>query len=118
MTEYRLPNLIVKLVECKIPVIIEIKDGELSYKVEGFYKSDTVSLHPKDGYFLCVDRYNEEKIVALEDLVGINYRWWLSSKDNFSGWIQPDPIWVSLLKEFRYIEEVPATVRYKPRGSV
>lgn len=68
------------------------KDG---FVLEGFYKSGTVRLEPKeDGTFTAHSRYNQQdEISSIDDLVYLNRQWWRYSKDRFEGWKKPEEKW-------------------------
>ena len=117
ITQTGLPQLIEDLVLRNIPVVIRMEDGVIGYHLEGFYKSGGVRLRRDPEGYVVADRYKNELIHDLCDLVAIHMRWWESSKDRWEGWQQPDELWIPLLLEFGYIvaEEVPAKVIYKQR---
>jgi hypothetical protein len=87
----------------------------LAFKVHGFYKSDTVTLVPKEfvsedrdhsgALYVAFDRYNMmETIYSISDLVGLNAHWWQKTIERNPGTtIGPDPQWAKLLEEHGYI---------------
>jgi hypothetical protein len=109
----RIPQFIEELVEEGIPVTLQ-KDGK--FRIEGFYKSSGVTICQQDGKWVAFQRYdNQDTIETLEDMVALNYSWWLRSKDRFDGWAQPDSLWTPLLLRFGYIKEkaIPARTVYE-----
>ena len=85
--------------------------------VDGFYKSGQIWLEPKDfdgkQGFIAHCRYSEkEEIRVVEDLVALNYSWWMRSwsRDPKS---QPDGRWLPLLKDYGYLNE-KVTTTYLP----
>lgn len=114
MSQYKLHPIIQELVDREIPVEIT-KEG---FKVSGFYKSDTVTLEyisfpafPGNNHFKCHQRYNRvDEIDCFADLVGVNYYWWLESKDSWEDWKIPDPHWQEALLEFDYVKKTVKTV--------
>jgi len=106
-----IPAMILDLVEREIPVSIVKKEikGEsfIGFEIDGFYKSDTVFLIPKDDKtFTAVSRYDErDEIAFLEDLVALNFKWWERSKyRGFDGWRNPTEQWLPLLEQAGYVE--------------
>ena len=72
--------------------------SEIEYTIDGFYKSGMVLLIERGEKLIATSRYNEQTdIINLIDLVQLNYNWWDTSKDRFSGWKNPDPKWIPLL---------------------
>lgn len=72
--------------------------GGVCYSIEGFYKSGQISLFEKDGDLWAYGRYDEKtKIESFDDLVMLNYEWWVSSKSRSKIWSQPEELWA---KEF------------------
>lgn len=63
--------------------------------LDGFYKSGTVKLEPKeDGTFIAHTRYNQtDDIGDFDDLVKLNYEWWQKSKDRSEHWLEPEADW-------------------------
>lgn len=82
------------------------------YSIDGFYKSGTITLKEENGQLKAYQRYNGvDEINCLDDLVCINYKWWLDSRGRWSdGFASPDHIWEKLLIEFGYIKKVTKTV--------
>lgn len=63
--------------------------------LEGFYKSGTVRLEPKeDGTFVAHSRYNQtDDIESFDDLVYLNHDWWGQSKSRSEHWKNPEERW-------------------------
>jgi hypothetical protein len=52
-------EMIITIVQNKIPVTVQEVDGELRYYLPGFYKSEgSVYLVERDNKIYCVQRYN------------------------------------------------------------
>lgn len=102
MNKY-LENPIIKaLVERNITVIIT-KDG---FKVNGFYKSNEITLIPDGRGFIAISRYDEKTdIEDFDDLVYLNFSWWNRSKDRYEGWAIPDIEWVADMERLGYIKK-------------
>lgn len=85
--------------------------SEIEYTIDGFYKSGTVLLIDKGEKLIAISRYNEQTdIFDLIDLVQLNYSWWNTSKDRFSGWRHPDPKWIPLLEKYGFITKKTETI--------
>lgn len=119
-------EIIEQLVKNKIPVKLKWWEDRVCYELEGFSKSGTVLLYPckfEAGentdmpYFTCEQRYDkQDEIFSLQDIVFVNYKWWLDYKDR-DPFQNPDHRWVPLLINFGYIkEEVETKKIYKPIG--
>lgn len=118
MTE--IPSIIEDLVRRGIPVTLHLEEGVIGYRLSGFYKSNSVILfrnHCQEESFYLKDRYNTHVISGLSDLVYHHAHWWESSKDRADAWSQPEELWIPLLLEHGYIEQIPpdTRVRYQPR---
>lgn len=99
-----IPQFIEELLEAGIEVGLTSE----GFTVGGFYKSGEVKLVPSDvdSVWICHQRYNETNSVKdLQDLVGINYYWWVRSKNRSPYWEQPDSKWAPLLVKFGYVKE-------------
>lgn len=79
----------------------------IEYDIFGFYKSDRIKLYENDhGTLNAISRYNEVDIIDnFYNLVALNYRWWVSSKERFEGWKVPDGKWLPYLIEEGFIEK-------------
>jgi len=88
------------------------------YAIDGFYKSGEVRLYQKmGGKLLCLSRYdNAHDVDTLEDLVLVNFQWWLWSKSKHLSWNQPDPVWLPKMIEMGLV--VVAGVQTNPLGVV
>lgn len=82
-------SLINPIIEASIRIGIPVKceyvlDRGFIYTIDGFYKSDGVSIETEDGKLIATARYNEKtEINKLEDIVALNYEWWEYSRDKF-----------------------------------
>jgi len=105
-------DLLRALLNHKIPVALELDEhGKFCYRVSGFYKSDSVLLHPypEDFRFLfrAIDRYGKKTDIASQsDLVELNYAW-LTKREGF----EPDSRWLPLLLEAGLLQK---QVNYTP----
>lgn len=76
-----IPELIVLLLEHKIPVALRLReDGAVVFHVDGFGKCGhiTLSLDPEgdEDTMIATDRYKaEEGVASLTDMVYLNMRW-------------------------------------------
>lgn len=108
-------KIIEELIENNIPVITTFnpQTKKKEYILEGFYKSGTVKLIETDDKLTAIARYNEEtNIESLYDIVQLNYEWWISSKERFDGWKNPDQLWIPLLIKYNFIKHVIKTIEY------
>jgi hypothetical protein len=78
--------------------------GRFEFKVYGFYKSDSVTVHTVNQTLTA--RYNEVDEFMVEDLtsalVTLNHQWWERSRERYDGWAEPDAAWKPLLLEHGY----------------
>lgn len=109
----RLEELIKEILRNNIFITgITLIDDILQYEVNGFYKSGSVSLYETEEGIFVKARYEEvDKIESFEDLVYINYRWWLRSKERFEGWSVPNENWLPHLLKYGYIKETTKTTK-------
>ena len=87
--------------------ILEYRDKV--WYLKGFYKSNEVKLTgmPEFGYVLATMRYGEtEEIYNYDDLVRLNYRWWLGYRDRFSGWESPDKLFQEDMIRLKLVKQV------------
>jgi hypothetical protein len=102
MDKYLTNSIIKALIERDISVTIT-KNG---FKVEGFYKSNEITLVPDGKGFIVISRYNEKTdIEDFDDLVYLNFSWWDRSKDKYEGWATPDTKWVADMERLGYIKK-------------
>lgn len=95
----------------KNPIILELARKSIPFTVEnqlirvdGFYKSDCARLSLQSGKLIAETRYNQvDEINKFEDLVYLNYDWWLKSKDRSDAWKKPDGAWRAVLLEYKYV---------------
>lgn len=101
-------EIILELVEKEFPVAIR-KDG---FIIEGFYKSGTVRLEPKeDGTFTAHSRYDQEDTIeSFDDLVYLNHEWWSYSKGRSEGWLKPDEKWAKEMVRLGLVKRKEETV--------
>lgn len=103
----------------KYNIEIEVNYSEnsdsIEYLIGGFYKSGIVSLYCLDEQIFVRGRYNEiDVIYDIEDLVQLNYRWWINSRERYNGWIAPSQEWIPLLEKYNLIQkETNIVVTYK-----
>ena len=102
--------LIEELLSHGVKISLDIDNNGVYYKVDGFYKSGSISLYQinyeKSPHFKAISRYGEvDYIDDLCDLALLNLRWWNTSKGRFDGWRQPDSNWKSLLLKCGLIKE-------------
>lgn len=104
-----LENPIIKALVDRDILIIITKDG---FKIEGFYKSNEITLIPSGSRsFIAISRYNEKTdIEDFDDLVHLNFTWWDRSKDRFEGWVTPDSKWVADMERLGYIKKEIKTI--------
>jgi hypothetical protein len=94
--------MINKIIEESIKIGIPIRceyviDRGFVYEIDGFYKSDTISIEEQNGILIATARYNEKtEINTPEDIVKLNYKWWEYSKDRYDGWKYPSKNWKNL----------------------
>jgi hypothetical protein len=94
--------MINKIIEESIKIGIPIKceyvpNRGFVYEVDGFYKSDTISIEEEEGKLIATARYNEKtEIKEPKDIVVLNFSWWNYSKDSFDGWSLPSENWNKL----------------------
>ena len=78
--------------------------SRFEFKVYGFYKSDSVTVHTVNQTLTA--RYDEVDEFMLEDLtealVALNHQWWERSAWRYAGWAEPEPAWKSLMLEYGY----------------
>jgi hypothetical protein len=90
-------------------------EDRFEYELDGFYKSGSVTFYEdKNGQLESISRYDKvNSIDSFDDIVNLNYQWWLYSKDRFNGWTSPDSNWLPYLLEAGLIkEEVTTTKKY------
>jgi hypothetical protein len=112
-------KLIEDIVKRGIPVKIfyDSTHDNIVYCIDGFYKSDTINLYKTStGKWECAARYNEINIVeSFDDLVHINYVWWIRSRDRYEGWQEPHGYWKQHLIDMKLVTVEPHThFEYKP----
>ena len=89
----------------------KIKDGKLSFLVNGFCKSGTVELYEDGETIKCAARYNEiDNIETFDDLVFVAYSWWERSKERASGWKNPPSEWVEEFVRLNLVKKKVETV--------
>lgn len=91
---------------------LELAITQEGVRIEGFYKSGSVTLSMPYGsdegdvIFKCIARYGEEtNLYSFDNLVELNFNWWVRSADRLSDWRQPDPKWRRALVEHGYAKE-------------
>ena len=76
--------------------IVLLNEKQIAIQVSGFYKSDTVNLVDKgkeEGFLIAITRYDQhDEIHNWNDLVELNFEWWDSSKNKFTGWRTPNDV--------------------------
>jgi hypothetical protein len=103
--------IIQEILEKGIQVTIEFNPfAKLNeYIIGGFYKSDTIRLIEEPGMpnsLLAIARYDEKTIINnFDDLVHLNYVWWIDSAPRWEGWASPDLRWLPFLLEKGLIRE-------------
>lgn len=112
-------KLIEDIVKRGIPVKIsyDSEHDNIIYSLDGFYKSGTVILYKTStGKRECVARYNETNIIEnFDDLVYLNYDWWIRSRDRSEGWQTPHDYWKHHLINKKLVTVDTRTVHtYKP----
>ena len=95
-------QVILESIKIGIPVKCEfVPNRGFVYEIDGFYKSDTISIEEVDGKLIATARYNEKtQINEPKDIVKLNHQWWDYSKDRFDGWKYPLPIWKDLFDKY------------------
>lgn len=104
--------IIIELLKNDIPVSLQYNkhDDRVEYIVSGFYKSDVVTMAENEGVLKYVTRYGiTGEADDLSTLVRLNHEWWMSSRDRYEGWAQPDPKWLPLLIKAGLVEQVTKT---------
>ena len=88
-----------------IPIKCEfVPNRGFVYEIDGFYKSDTVSIEMVDGKLIAHARYDEKtEILEPRDIVVLNHEWWEFSKDKYDGWKEPSSTWKALFEKFELI---------------
>jgi hypothetical protein len=109
------PKFIEECLDEEIPVGLKKENGRISFEIDGFYKSGTIKVYQdSEDSWTAHDRYGRVYTVdSFQELVGINFSWWQSSKERSSAWEQPDPRWIKALERFGYIKPV-TRVTYEP----
>lgn len=93
---------------------LEVKVSSEGYKVDGFYKSGSVTLIPVDpenpiSPLTCVQRYDEkEEVKNFDDLVLINFKWW--DRSTKRGWGSPDAFWLPHFERLNLVKVSTQTV--------
>lgn len=101
-----IPELIVELLKNGISVELELKNDVIGFKIDGFYKSGTVTLIQEDDHFIAHARYGETELIeSLSDLVSYNRYWWSASKERNEGWTKPNSKWLPLLLKFNLVTQ-------------
>lgn len=100
MNQPILNSILMELLRRHIPVELRLDDQErITYVVNGFYKSGEVvlvSVDDDDDYLLSRSRYGEEiGIFDWDDMVRLNYDWWIHSRDRHDGWKEPNSKWIN-----------------------
>lgn len=86
--------------------------NKMIYTVDGFYKSGTVDLEEKEGEDILVatSRYNEKTLIKnFNDLISLNYDWWIYSKNSNEFWKSPDTIWLPFLIDMGLVKKIVET---------
>jgi hypothetical protein len=83
------------------------EQDRIEYYLFGFYKSDRIMLYENDHSTLTArSRYDEIDIIDnFYNLVALNYRWWISSRERYDGWKVPDSKWLPFLIEEGFVVE-------------
>jgi hypothetical protein len=99
-----IPEFIIELLKNGIVVELELKNDKIGFKIDGFYKSGSVTLIQEDDDFIAYARYNETELIHnLADLACYNKYWWSISKERSDCWKQPDKKWLPILLKFNLI---------------
>jgi len=85
-----------------IPVTTEyVSSRGFIYSINGFYKSSIVTIEKEDGVLIATSRYNtKNEIKEPKDIVELNKKWWLLSKDRLPEWNEPSELWKQLYEKF------------------
>jgi len=79
-----------------VGVVLTTCDGcGLGYELRGFYKSGTLKLFATIEHgspvIIAEARYHEQsRIFSWDEIVHINYDWWVRTRDRHEGWNTPD----------------------------
>lgn len=95
-------KIIEESIKAGIPIRCEyVLNRGFVYEVEGFYKSDTISIEEEDGVLIATSRYDEKtQINEPKDIVQLNYEWWNYSKDRHDTWKYPSITWQKLFQKY------------------
>jgi len=99
--------MINKIIEDSIKIGIPVKCEYVPnigfvYEIDDFYKSGTISIKEENGKLIATARYNEKtEIEEPIDIVNLNYRWWVYSKDMYEDWKYPSEIWKKLFDIYK-----------------
>lgn len=94
--------------------VLEYRNKE--WYLKGFYKSNEVKLTgmPDMGYVLATMRYGEtEELYSYDDLVHLNYRWWIAYRDRNQSWNAPDRLFQEDMVRLNLAKQVTA---WEPTG--
>ncbi len=79
------------------------------FTLEGFYKHGELKLYPISDDIDEVQvegRYGvlSDSVACLDELARINYEQWLTYRERFDGWKNPEPQWIPHLERLHLIE--------------
>lgn len=108
-------KIIEEIVKNGIPIQLSFnkEKNKMIYTIDGFYKSGSIDLEEKDGGndLIATARYGEQTLVCnFNDLVSLNYDWWMYSKDRYDGWKNPESCWLPFLIDMGLVTKTVETV--------
>lgn len=111
-------KIIEEILKKGIPIQISFNNekNKIIYTIDGFYKSNSIDLEEIDGEYdlIATARYGEQTNVSnFNDLVSLNYDWWMYSKDRYEGWKNPESRWLPFLIDMGLVKKTVETfVKY------
>lgn len=108
-------KIIEEIVKNGIPIQLSFnkEKNKMIYTIDGFYKSGSIDLEEKDdgNDLIATARYGEQTLVCnFNDLVSLNYDWWMYSKDRYDGWKTPEGCWLPFLLDMGLVKKTVETI--------
>jgi len=109
ITNNLLTDILKNLLERNITVELRFdkETNQFAFKALGFYKSGSVVLSIQSDVIIAFTRYNQEdEIHSWEDLVRLNFDWWVKSKERYDSWNNPQESFREDMIELGLIKKV------------
>ena len=91
-------------------------DKNQNIQVEGFYANGPMTLVDEDGKLYAVDKNKKRvPIKAFDDLVMLNYEWWLQAQTR-SNYVHPERPWLDKFREKNLVQRKVIYVPNEPDG--